>query len=64
MESKMNEQQRKAIEDDHWAKREAGYALEAARLKATAGLTLEELNTVTPELIRTALRRDLVKEVV
>ncbi len=38
-----------------WAQKREKYILTDARMKATEGLTLEELEKVTPELIRKAL---------
>jgi len=42
--------------DREWAERRKRGNLEVVRRKATAGLTLDELNAVTPDLIRKALK--------
>jgi len=44
--------------EKEWAEKQKRWSLEKARVKATDGLTLEELQQVTPEMIRTLLTKE------
>ena len=43
--------------NSYWADRNAQHELSGAREKATLGLSLEELNQVTPDMIRQIIRK-------
>lgn len=46
--------------EKEWAEKKKRWTLDDARAKTTEGLTLEELQQVTPEMIRTLLTREEV----